>query len=137
MRRLRGGGGGGRGPPHPGKLRHHWVPSSTHQRNAIKMAFRWRVDYGPLRILVCPTSHLSLMLNMAQAKIKSKLLDPHPQDNTFRIHAFIHVPYQILTLFALFLFTYVSASFRLLQGSKASLWWFTNIWLERFWCPTP
>ena len=30
----------------------NFTPSSAHQRNAIEMAFRWRTDGGPIRILV-------------------------------------------------------------------------------------
>ena len=51
MRGSRGGGGTGYGPP-PRKSRQHRAPSSAHQQTAIEMAFCWRADGDPLRILV-------------------------------------------------------------------------------------
>ena len=56
----------------PGNSRHHRVPSSSHQRNAIEMAFCWWADDGPLRVLVQAHSRLCKIWWLKQ---KSKLLD--------------------------------------------------------------
>ena len=37
----------------------HVGPSSAHQRNAIKMAFRWRANDGPLLVLIGSSLPLS------------------------------------------------------------------------------